>query len=41
MEKQKIQFKVGSYNLNTQPNFNFQLNRTIMWDGGSLDDIKK
>ncbi|BAK98689.1 hypothetical protein OBV_14910 [Oscillibacter valericigenes Sjm18-20] len=36
-----IIFKRGSYNLNPQPNFNFQLNRVIQWDGGRLEDLKK
>lgn len=36
-----IQFKVGSYKLNDNANINFQLNRTVMWDGGSIEDIKK
>ncbi|MEW9095889.1 MAG: alpha/beta fold hydrolase [Clostridiaceae bacterium] len=36
-----IEFKKGSYNLNDEPNFNFQLNRVIMWDGGALEDIEK
>lgn len=40
MEDRKIEFKSGSYNLNPQPNFNFQLNRTIMWGGGELADIE-
>jgi pimeloyl-ACP methyl ester carboxylesterase len=39
MEK-KIQFKKGSYLLNKEENFNFQLNRVIMWDGGRLEDIQ-
>lgn len=41
MKDVKIKFKTGSYNLNGQANFNYQLNRTIMWDGGDLADIKK
>lgn len=41
MNKPENEFKVGTYDLNPQPNFNFQLNRTIMWDGGSLEDIKR
>ncbi len=39
--KEKIEFKKGLYLLNPQPNFNFQLNRVIMWDGGRLEDIQK
>lgn len=35
----KITFNKGTYQLNQQPNFNFQLNRVINWDGGDLSDI--
>lgn len=41
MKNEKIELKTGSYNLNDQPNFNYQLNRTIMWSGGDIEDIKK
>jgi len=41
MKKDKIIFSKGLYNLNNQPNFNYQLNRVIMWNDGSLDDINK
>lgn len=34
-----IQFKKGTYKLNAEANFNFQLNRVINWDGGRLEDI--
>lgn len=37
----RIIFKKGIYKLNNDPNFDFQLNRTIMWDGGCLEDIQK
>lgn len=33
-------FKKGVYKLNAQSNFDFQLNRIVMWDGGDLDEIK-
>ncbi|PJI07618.1 MULTISPECIES: alpha/beta hydrolase family protein [Clostridium] len=36
-----VKFEVGSYKLNENSNFNFQLNRVIMWDGGRLEDVKK
>lgn len=36
---QKITFKTGSYELNSDANFNFQLNRVIMWDGGDADEV--
>ena len=34
-----ISFTRGTYLLNQDPNFNFQLNRVIQWDGGRLEDI--
>lgn len=34
-------FKKGVYHLNDQSNFDFQLNRTVMWDGGDLGEIQK
>ncbi|WP_190285266.1 alpha/beta fold hydrolase [Clostridium sp. JN-1] len=37
---EKIQFQKGSFALNEDSNFNFQLNRTVMWDGGDINDIK-
>ncbi|MBZ1511183.1 alpha/beta fold hydrolase [Leuconostoc mesenteroides] len=36
---EKLEFKQGMYNLNPEPNFNFQLNRVILWDGGDLKDV--
>lgn len=33
-------FKVGTYNLNSEPNFNYQLNRTILWSNGDAEEIK-
>jgi alpha-beta hydrolase superfamily lysophospholipase len=41
MKAKKISFKKGLYQLNSEPNFNFQLNRVIMWNGGRLEDIEK
>ncbi|MCH3918670.1 MAG: alpha/beta hydrolase [Spirochaetia bacterium] len=35
------EFKVGSFNFNPLPNFNFQLNRTVMWNGGDPADISR
>lgn len=32
--------KKGTYPLHDEANFNYQLNRTIMWGGGDLEDIK-
>ncbi len=36
----EFHFKKGVYHLNGQSNFDFQLNRVIMWDGGDLEEIK-
>jgi len=36
---QKIVFKTGAYELNSDANFNYQLNRVIMLDGGDADEI--
>lgn len=36
-----INFKKGVYQLNQQSNFDFQLNRLIMWDGGNLKEVQK
>ena len=36
---QKVTFKNGTYQLNQDANFNFQLNRVIMWDGGDAEEI--
>lgn len=35
----ELEFKQGMYHLNPDPNFNFQLNRVILWDGGDLNDV--
>lgn len=35
----ELEFKQGIYHLNPDPNFNFQLNRVILWDGGDLNDV--
>jgi pimeloyl-ACP methyl ester carboxylesterase len=35
-----ISFKKGIYQLNKDPNINYQLNRMIMWNGGDLDEVK-
>ncbi|ORX75927.1 alpha/beta-hydrolase [Anaeromyces robustus] len=34
-------FKRGTYEFNKEPNFNFQLNRTVMWGYGDAEEIKK
>lgn len=36
----EICFGRGSYDLNPEANFNFQLNRVIQWDGGRLEDVQ-
>ena len=33
-------FKKGTYKFNEDPNFNFQLNRVVMWGNGDPDEIK-
>jgi hypothetical protein len=33
------QFKRGMYVLHDHPNFNFQLNRTVMWGGGDVEEV--
>lgn len=38
---QPIVLKKGVYQLNDDPNFNYQLNRVINWDGGRLEDVEK
>lgn len=35
-----ISFQRGTFQLNDDPNFNFQLNRVIQWDGGRLEDVQ-
>ncbi|MFS4472141.1 alpha/beta hydrolase [Chryseobacterium sp. T20] len=32
--------KKGTYQLHDEANFNFQLNRTLMWGGGDLEEIR-
>lgn len=36
----EVHFKRGDYSLNPDPNYNFQLNRVIQWDGGRLEDVQ-
>lgn len=36
-----IDFKKGVYTFHSNPNFNFQLNRTYAWSRGDLDELKK
>lgn len=38
--EEKIVFKKGTYQLNRDPNYNFQLNRVINWNNGELSDIE-
>ena len=38
---QPITLKSGVYQLNSERNFDYQLNRVINWDGGDLEDIRK
>lgn len=39
--RQPIHFTSGMYQLNPEPNFNYQLNRVIHWNGGTLEDVKQ
>lgn len=36
---QPIVLKSGVYQLNSEANFNYQLNRVINWDGGRIEDV--
>lgn len=36
----QIKFKKGTYQLHTNPNFNYQLNRTYAWSNGDLEELK-
>ncbi|MDO5708372.1 MAG: hypothetical protein Q4P31_07045 [Andreesenia angusta] len=35
-----MKFKSGLYELNSDNNYNFQLNRLINWDGGDLEEVR-
>ena len=32
-------FKKGTYQFNREPNFNFQLNRVVMWGNGDPEEV--
>ncbi len=34
-------FRKGTYTFNSDPNFNFQLNRVVMWGNGDPDELRK
>ena len=36
-----IKFTYGMYQVNPEPNFNYQLNRVVHWNGGTVEDIKE
>lgn len=36
----EFNFKKGVYKFNCESNFDFQLNRLVMWDGGDFDEVK-
>ena len=38
---QPIKFTFGMYQVNPEPNFNYQLNRVVHWNGGTVEDIKE
>ena len=37
---EQINFKKGTYNLHSNPNFNYQLNRTYSWSNGDLAELE-
>lgn len=32
-------FRKGTYQFNREPNFNFQLNRVVMWGNGDPEEV--
>ena len=38
---QPIKFTFGMYQVNAEPNFNYQLNRVVHWNGGTVEDIRE
>lgn len=38
---QPIRMTAGMYALNDEPNFNYQLNRVIHWNGGTLEEVQR
>ena len=34
-------FKKGTYDFHSDANFNFQLNRVVMWNGGDAEEIRR
>ena len=41
MENQPVHFRVGTHWLHQDPNFNFQMNRTFLWGGGDLKELRE
>ncbi|MBC7252897.1 MAG: alpha/beta fold hydrolase [Actinobacteria bacterium] len=41
MDDMTPEFKVGTYDLHGDANFNFQLNRMLMYGGGDLEEVKE
>ncbi len=41
MEFDAMEFKVGTYDLHPEANFNFQLNRMVMYADGDLEEVKE
>ena len=37
--KEDTMFKKGIYQFNREPNFNFQLNRVVMWGNGDPEEV--
>lgn len=38
--KNNVSFKKGTFQLHSNPNFNYQLNRTYAWSNGDLNELK-
>jgi len=34
-------FAEGTYQFNSEPNINFQLNRAVTWSGGDPDEVRE
>jgi pimeloyl-ACP methyl ester carboxylesterase len=41
MENENMTFRKGTYELHPDANFNYQLNRMVMWSGADLDEVRE
>lgn len=41
MSEPEVRLGAGVYSLHPNPNFNFQLNRTLHWGGGDLAELRE